>query len=333
MISIVRVEKVAMTESQVRNILAALKDRTFDQLYFVACGGSSALMYPSKFFTDQQSLKMNTDYYNADEFIYRAPAALGENSVVITCSQEGRTPETVAAAQFAKSQGATVIALAMKEGTPLQQVADHFVLYGHYNTAPAIETSYAAAYMLTAGIVEQREGQPLFEDMVKNLTAATPVIQAAKAHFRPLANDFAHACKDARVLYSLASGPDYSQSYVFCNCYMMEMQWINAISIHAGEFFHGPFEIIEKDSPVLLLLGRSSTRSLEERALAFCQRYTEKLFAIDTKEVDFENIDETYHSVVAVLVLNNVCRLFSQTIAAVREHSLDIRRYMHLVRY
>jgi fructoselysine 6-phosphate deglycase len=322
-----------MTESQVRNILAALDGRTFDQIYFVACGGSSALMYPSKFFADQHSRKMNTDYYNADEFIHLSPAALGENSVVITCSQEGKTPETVAAAQFAKSRGAKVIALAMQDGTPLQQVADHFVLYGHYNTAPAIETSYGAVYMLTAGILEQREGLPLFEDMVKNLTAAAPVIQAAKEHFRPLAHEFAYACKEAKVLYSLASGPDYSQSYVFCTCYMMEMQWINAIPIHAGEFFHGPFEIIEKESPVLLLLGRSSARSLEERALTFCQRYTEKLFTIDTKEVDFANIDEAYHGVVSVLVLNNVCRLFSQTIAVVREHSLDIRRYMHLVAY
>jgi fructoselysine 6-phosphate deglycase len=322
-----------MTESQVRNILVALKSKEFDQLYFVACGGSSALMYPSKFFADQHSQKMNTDYYNADEFIHLAPAALGENSVVITCSQEGKTPETVAAARFAKSKGATVIALAMKEGTPLEQTADHFVLYGHYNTAPVIETSYSAVYMLTAGILEQQERIPLLEGMVKNLNAATPVINAAKKHFLPMANEFARACKEAKVLYSLGSGPDYSQSYVFCYCYMMEMQWINAIPLHAGEFFHGPFEIIEKDSPVVLLLGRSSTRDLEERALRFCQRYTDKLYTIDTKEVDFEDIDEAYHDVVAVFVLNNVCRLFSQKIAAVRDHPLDIRRYMHLVDY
>jgi fructoselysine 6-phosphate deglycase len=322
-----------MTESQVRKILAALKGRTFDHLYYVACGGSSALMYPSKFYADQHSKKMKADYYNANEFIYLAPAALGESSVVIVCSQEGKTPETVAAARFAKATGATVIALAMEPGTILEQVADYFVLYGHYNTAPAIETSYGVVYMLTAGILEEIEGIPLFEGMVKNLTAATAVINTAKELFRPLANEFAHACKDAKILYSLGSGPDYSQSYVFCFCYMMEMQWINAIAIHAGEFFHGPFEIIQKDSPVLLLMGRSSTRFMEERALAFCQKYTDKLYTIDTKEVNFQNIDEAYHGVVSVLVLNNVCRLFSQTIAAVRDHSLDLRRYMHLVEY
>lgn len=322
-----------MTESQIRKILASLNGRTFGQLYFVACGGSSALMYPSKYFADRFSQKLNTDYYNANEFIYLSPAALGENSLVITCSQEGKTPETVAAAKFAKSKGATVVALSMRKGTPLEQEADYFVQYGDYNTAPAIETSYGVVYMLTAGIIEMREGTQLFEGMVKNLVAATPVIKTAVEHFQSLANEFANACKDAKVIYSLSSGPDYSQSYVFCNTYMMEMQWINAIPIHAGEFFHGPFEILEKNSPVVLLMGRSNSRFLEERALTFCQRYTEKLFTIETKDVDFQSIDDAYHGVVAVLVLNNVCRMFSKTIALVRDHSLDIRRYMHMVDY
>lgn len=322
-----------MTESQIRKILASLNGRTFEQIYYVACGGSSALMYPSKYFADCFSQQLNTDYYNANEFIYLSPAALGENSLVITCSQEGKTPETVEAAKFARNKGATVVALSMRKGTPLEQEADYFVQYGHYNTAPAIETSYGVVYMLTAGIIEMREGTRLFEGMVKNLAAATPVIKTAVEQFQPLANEFAHACKDAKVIYSLSSGPDYSQSYVLCNTYMMEMQWINAIPIHAGEFFHGPFEIIEKDSPVVLLMGQSNSRFLEERVLAFCQRYTEKLFTIDTKEVDFQSIDDAYHGVVAVLVLNNVCRKFAQTIAVVRDHPLDIRRYMHLVEY
>jgi Predicted phosphosugar isomerases len=322
-----------MTETQVRKILSALKGKNFEQLYFIACGGSSALMYPGKYLADCYSKKLNCDYYNANEFIYLNPAALGEKSLVITCSQEGKTPETVAAAKFAKSKGATVIALAMREGTPLESESDYFVLYGHYLTSPAIETSYGAIFLLTAGIIEQQDGISLFEGMVKALNDATPIIQKAVEHFRPLANEFANSCKDDRVLYSLAAGPDFSQSYVFCNCYMMEMQWINAIPIHAGEFFHGPFEIIEKNSPVILLMGQSRSRFLEERALKFCKKYTEKLFIIDTKEVEFSNIEDEFKGVVAVLVLNNVCRQFSQTIAVVRNHSLDIRRYMHLVEY
>ena len=208
------------------------------------------------------------------------------------------------------------------------ELFNQYDLQFHLRIAEATHNSVFPVFVNT---LFEITGEEMF--MIANLNRANQVVQNGLEHFRPLAQKFADSCKDAKVLYSLASGPDYSQSYVFCNCYMMEMQWINAIPIHAGEFFHGPFEIIEENSPVILLMGQSKSRFLEERALSFCKRYTQNLFTIDTKEVNFEDIEEEYRGVVAVLVLNNVCRMFSQTISVVREHSLDIRRYMHLVEY
>lgn len=317
----------------VNNVLEKLKGKAFDRIYFVACGGSSALMYPSAYLVDAKSGKMAGEYLNSNEFIYRSPKGLGPNAVVILCSQEGQTPETVKAAEFAAQKGATVINLAMRRGTPLQATSDLFVEYGYYETANMIDTSYGVMYLLTAGIIDIAEGTRLFEGMKRNLLAIHPVVQKAKADYAGKAMEFATGCKDAQVLYSLASGCDYSQAYVFCNCYMMEMQWINAIPLHAGEFFHGPFEIIEKESPVVLLMGRDETRFLEERALAFLRKFTDRLFVIDTKEIDYGGVDQEFEGYMSVLVLNNICREYSKTIAKVRDHSLDIRRYMHLMEY
>lgn len=317
----------------VKRALEGLGDRTFDRVFFIACGGSSALMYPSAYLVDTRSKTLAAEYLNSNEFIYRAPARLDERAVVILCSQEGKTPETVEAARFAAAKGAAVLTIAMREGTPLQAAGSGFVLYGHYETCPMMDTSYGVMYMLTAGLIDRQEGTALLEGMARNLEALDPVVQKAKEDWQPQAMEFAQGCKDARVLYSLASGCDYSQAYVFCNCYMMEMQWLNAIPIHAGEFFHGPFEIIEEDSPVILLMGRDETRFLEERALAFCKKFTKKLFVIDAKQIDFGAVEPEYEGFMAVLALNNICRLYSKAIAGVRQHSLDIRRYMHLMEY
>lgn len=326
-------EYTSKTLTDVTHVLQKLKGKVFHRIYFVACGGSSALMYPSTYLLDTQSQKVAGEYLNSNEFIYRSPKGLGPGAVVILCSQEGKTPETVKAAEFAAQRGAMVVNLAMSEGTPLQATSDLFVEYGYYETAPMIDTSYGAMYLLTAGLIDIAEGTHLFEGMKKNLLAIHPVVQKAKAEYAGRAMEFATACKDVQVLYSLASGCDYSQSYVFCNCYMMEMQWINAIPIHAGEFFHGPFEIIEKDSPVLLLMGRDETRFLEERARAFLQKFTNQLFVIDTMELDYGDVEKEFEGLMSVLVLNNICREYSKTIAKVRNHSLDIRRYMHLMEY
>lgn len=318
---------------KVKEVLSALKDRRFENIYFIACGGSSALMYPSQYLVDTMAERLSAEALNSNEFIYRNPPALGEKSVVILCSQEGKTPETVAAAKFAREKGATVITIAMVDDTPLQQSGEFYVKYGYYETADAIDTSYGVMYLLTAGILEAQEGKPIFDKMAENLNRLTPVIEKAKEQWLPQADAFGESCRDDRVLYSISSGSDYSQSYVFCNCYMMEMQWINAIPIHAGEFFHGPFEIIEKTSPVILLLGLDGTRPLEERAQAFLEKYTARLFKIDAAQVDFMDVEEEWRGYLAPLVLNNICRLYSKSIAKVREHSLDIRRYMHIVDY
>lgn len=317
----------------VKAVLEGIKGRTFQNIYFVACGGSSALMQPSQFLVDTMAEHLAAQSLNSNEFIYRNQPALGAESVVILCSQEGKTPETVAAAAYARKKGATVITIAMEVDTPLEQEGEFYVRYGYYGTADAIDTSYGVMYLLTAGILDQQEGLAIFESMAANLEQLTAVVNRAKEQYRPEAEAFAKSCKEDRVIYSLASGSDYSQSYVFCNCYLMEMQWINAIPIHAGEFFHGPFEIIEKDSPVVLLMGLDQTRFLEERALKFLTTYTDRVFRIDMAEVDFEGIDEAWKGYLAPLVINNICRMYAQTIADVREHSLDIRRYMHIVEY
>ena len=51
-------------------------------------------------------------------------STLGKNGVAFVISHVGRMPYTLEAAQFAKAQGATVVALT-QPGTPLAEVADH----------------------------------------------------------------------------------------------------------------------------------------------------------------------------------------------------------------
>jgi len=322
-----------MIAQQVEKVLSQIKGRKVNHFFFVDCGGSSALMYPSKFYSDREATVLGADVYNANEFIYRDLPILGEGGVGILCSQEGKTPETVAAASYARKKGATTIALAMEDDTLLERESEFFVKYGHYERSAPVDTSYGSMYLLTAGLLDIADGGQRYEAMRRNLTALEPVVAKAKEQTAADAEAFAKACREVPTLYSLSAGGNYSQSYVFCNCYMMEMQWINAIPIHAGEFFHGPFEIIEKTSPVVALVGLDSTRPMEERARRFCEQYTDNLFLLDAKTYDFMAVEEEYRGYLAPLVFNPVLRGYSKAIAKERNHSLDIRRYMHLFDY
>ena len=55
----------------------------------------------------------------------------------------------------------------------------------------------------------------------------------------------------------------------------MEMQWLHAAPIHSGEYFHGPFEVTDKETPFILLMNEGRTRAMDERALVFLTKYAE----------------------------------------------------------
>ena len=63
--------------------------------------------------------------------------------------------------------------------------------------------------------------------------------------------DFAPRFAKQDVSSTMASGASYGAAYSFAICVLMEMQWINSQAIHANEFFHGPFEVLDKDRAFL----------------------------------------------------------------------------------
>ena len=106
-------DKPFPTEAQIAAALAAAKARPeLTEIYFVACGGSYALMLPNQYAVDRHAKTIAGHALNAAEFLARNPARLGPSSAVILSSHSGTTPETVEAARFARSKGALTIAFA-----------------------------------------------------------------------------------------------------------------------------------------------------------------------------------------------------------------------------
>ncbi|MFC0559141.1 SIS domain-containing protein [Halalkalibacter alkalisediminis] len=319
--------------SQVQEVLDIVKERTIENVFFVACGGSSALMYPSKYLLDREAKKMVSDLYSSNEFIHRNPNTLGKNSLVILCSLEGVTPETVFAAQFANEKGALTVGLTNEEGSHLAKNVDCVVKFEFGDQANAFDTNYSIMYQLTMGLLNVVEGNEKFEKMVTSLSNLQTVYDKVKVAVKENALQFGEDYKDEKVIYTIGSGANYGVAYSFAICILMEMQWIHSHAIHAGEYFHGPFEILDEKVPFIHLLGLDETRPLEERALEFAKRYGKRLIVLDAKEYDLSGIDEEMEGYIAPLVLNYVLRVYANALADARQHPLSTRRYMWKVDY
>lgn len=65
----------------------------------------------------------------------------------------------------------------------------------------------------------------------------------------------------------------------------MEMQWVHAPLINTGEFFHGPFEIVDRTTPFVLFMSDGRNRSNDERAKKFLDEYADRVTVLDAKEL------------------------------------------------
>jgi fructoselysine 6-phosphate deglycase len=327
------VNSQVIVDKQVQKVLDSLKNRTVNHVYFVACGGSSAIMYPNKYILDREAKQLTSDVYSSNEFIHRNPRKLGENSLVVLCSMSGTTPETVKAAEFARQKGALTVGFTNKPESPLAQESEFVVKYDWGQDAVAKNTNLGLLYQLTFGVLNVVEGNDKFEKALNSLENLQAVFDKAVEQYHDRAIEFGENYKDEKVIYTMASGANYGIAYSYAICILMEMQWIHSNAIHSGEYFHGPFEIIDKDVPFIILLGLDETRPLDERALEFSKKYGEKLVVLDAKELDLTGVAEELQGYIAPIVLNHVLRRYAERLADARNHPLSQRRYMWKVEY
>ena len=106
---------------------------------------------------------------------------------------------------------------------------------------------------------------------------------------------------------------------------------INSQAIHAGEFFHGPFEVVDQDAAFIVMVGLDETRRLEERARDFLLRFgsRDNILALDAGELDLTGVDDRFKGYFAPLIFFDTLWKFAYQLAARRNQTmLAGRRYM-----
>lgn len=321
---------------EITKIIAEIKKERPDvkAVFFVGCGASKAELYPAKYFLEEKARVLRTSLYTANEFVHATPVAVNKNSIVITCSLGGNTPETVEASKKAMELGAKVIAVTHDGNSPLAKNAHYVIVHGFEANYAAKQEKAVNVLALAAEILDQYEGYEDYDKMQDAISKVYDLVEKSVSFVLPNAKKFADSYKDDPVIYVMSSGASHEEAYAFSICLLMEMQWMNSGSFHDGEFFHGPFEIVDKDVPFILLMNEGKTRPLDSRALDFLNRFGAKVTVLDGK--DFGLGSEFYKSVVDYfnpIVLSAVLRVYAEQLAIIRNHPLTQRRYMWKLEY
>lgn len=320
----------------VAKVISTIHEQTengISEVYLVACGGSLVDMYPSKYFLESEAQKVVTGLYTANEFVHALPKRLNKDSVVIVCSHGGNTPESVEAAKVAKERGAHTIGLTHNKEAGLLKYTDHPFLYEWGADSDVKNNPMAIILELVVEVLNVTEGYAHYEAFQNGIQKINGIIVEGKKLVGPRAKAFAEKYRSEDLFYILSSGASFGHAYGFAICSLMEMQWLNAAPIHSGEYFHGPFEVTDKETPFILMMNEGRTRALDERALTFLNKYAAKVEVVDAKELGLNTIaDEVVEFFNPVLFYSILC-VYREELADIRNHPLETRRYMGKVAY
>ena len=304
-------------------------------LYLLGCGGSLAGLYPLDYFMRSEAKNISCRSMNANEFVYDTPKGCGENSIVICMSLAGTTPETVAAAKKAEEVNATVITMSLTTDCPLAQYGRYHWTYGSELRGNCGYQDVNLAKVLRFGmeLLRIEEGYEKYEKGVAAFEVLDALCAKAKKQVSDRAVKFAEEHKDDAVIYTLASGATYCAAYMQTICMFMEMEWIHSGTIHAGELYHGPFEITDKNTPFFLFVNEGRTRFLDERAVRFLEKYSGRVTILDAKELGICIIDPEVVDYFNPILLWSCAVEYTRALADAKKHPLLQRRYMFKVEY
>lgn len=299
-------------------------------IYFVGCGGSYTGHIPAAYLLETRA-DFPTYILNGDEFNTRKPRQLGAGSIVVVGSHTGTTKETVAAANLAKSAGATVLSISREAGSALGAASDTAFSYESKTTVYAAKQVLGMQIAYAALELTGHEGD--FTASRTALEALPKALLVTQQEGEALSSRIANAIKDSANTYVLGAGPSWAGAYGLSMCYLMEMQWMHSGAFNAGEFFHGAFEIVTKDTPVILFQGEDASRPMGERARVFLEQYTDQLHIIDSVDFSLPGVPAAQRGEVSAIATGTFTTRLAKHLEFVRQHSLDTRRYMFKVQY
>lgn len=307
-----------------------LCERGFDNIVIIGIGGTWAEWYPVAEYVQHVS-DIPIYLENAGEFLVKKNRGyVTKSSLVLTASASGNTKEILDSLKILQNEGIEAYGFTKDETTPLAKLLSKAV----YNPCGDCEDSYLMYFMLVLRILFNKGFFPHYTKWADQMANLHTNLLRIREEFEPRASEIAK--KYAKEPYTMftGSGMLWGETYLFTMCILEEMQWVRTKSVKAADFFHGPLELIDDSVPLFVVKGEDEYRELDERVERFGKKFTKKLEVFDTKDYQFEGIDDEFRIICSPMVITAI---LTERLAAHYElttgHSLEFRRYYRQFEY
>ncbi|MFL8888076.1 SIS domain-containing protein [Helcococcus kunzii] len=311
---------------RINEIIDNIWDKGIKNICWFGVGGTYASSMQAEAHMREKS---SLDFFveNSNEYFVTGNKRITEGTLVVLSSVSGTTDDMIKALEILRKQNkATVLAFIDKENTPMEKYADYVISY------PQNEQ---LKFFMVADRLMFREGVfPEYEEYYKEMDENLPQALVKTAYeAEEFAKKFAEDHHEDPIHYFVGAGNMYGATYSYAMCYWEEQHWLRTKSIHSGEFFHGMFEIVDRDTNVTLYVGEDSQRQLSERVANFLPRVTSRYTIIDTKDYTLPGISEKYRGSISHLVMKIINSRIDAHIERINCHPTEIRRYYRQLDY
>lgn len=311
--------------SEIETIVDGICQKTYKNICWLGIGGTYASCLQTEVHMKERS-SLNFFVESAAEYIHTGNKKIGKGTIVVISSVTGRTKEMIDGVKKAKEVGAEVIGFVDYSDTELAKMSDNLISYPENEQLKFFMV--ADRFMYNAG--EFDEYHELYAELDKHL--ARGLVEVEKSADE-LGESIARKHMNDSIHYFVGAGNQYGATYSYAMCYWEEQHWIRAKSIHSAEFFHGMFEIIDRDTAVTVFVGEDSQRKLSERVATFLPQICANYNIIDTKDYELKGISEKFRGYLSHLLMRVITSRVDVHLEKLNCHPMDIRRYYRQLDY
>lgn len=319
------VNGVLAKRGEIEAIVDGICTRGYKNICWLGIGGTYASCLQAEVHMKERSL-INFFVENAAEYLQTGNKKVGEGTIVIISSVTGRTSEMIDGVKKAKAAGAEVIGFVDYPDTELAGITDYLISYPMNEQLKFFMV--ADRFMFNAG--EFEEYHELYAELEAHL--ARGLVEVEKAADE-LGERLATKHMNDSIHYFVGAGNQYGATYSYAMCYWEEQHWIRTKSIHSAEFFHGMFEIIDRDTAVTVFVGEDSQRNLSERVANFLPKICANYNIIDTKNYELKGISEKFRGHLSHLLMRVITSRIDVHLEKLNCHPMEIRRYYRQLDY
>ncbi|MCX8736784.1 SIS domain-containing protein [Lactobacillus sp. B4026] len=306
-----------------------LSTEGYKNIYLMGIGGTEFELYQFAYAANRMSA-LPVKCINAADLNSVHPRDLTQDSIVITASDSGNTPEIIEAAKWLIKANIRLIAFTKKSGE-LGGLAPNVIEVN--GSTGSGQNYYMAEAMLIYCLLYKHgdfAGYPKFADQLKGVFKD---LLAIRKKFEPKADKIAQKCYQAPYTIFTGSGALWGETELFAECLLEEMQWIRTRPITSAKFFHGTLELVEKGVPVFIVEGEDEFRKQDVRVQRFCEKIGAEHYVIDTKEYSL-SVDDEFRPLVIPWIVNSLLTdRLTNHYQVYTKHNKNYRRYYRQFEY